>query len=107
MKEARYLETADALGARLCRDAIWSGGRCNWLGDSMEFLESRWQVAHRACGPELYNGASGIALFLAHLFACTQEQIFKIVAQGAINTAVHQLDRLDAITAFGFYSGLT
>lgn len=27
-----FLETADFLGARLCRDAIWAGNRCNWLG---------------------------------------------------------------------------
>jgi len=30
------LPVADAIGARLCRDAIWAGRRCNWLGASME-----------------------------------------------------------------------
>jgi type 2 lantibiotic biosynthesis protein LanM len=107
MNDAKYLEAADRLGARLCRDAIWSGERCNWLGDSMEFIESRWQVAHRAFGPELYNGTSGIALFLACLFSFTQEKIFRKTAQGAINCALSQLDRIDPATGFGFYSGLT
>src|SRR5215469_1132577 len=107
MSEAQYLEAADALGARLCRDALWTAERCNWLGDSMEFLEARWQVAHRAFGPELYNGTSGIALFLAHLFACTQERIFKKTATGAINCALSQMDRIDPVTGFGFYSGLS
>jgi lantibiotic biosynthesis protein len=105
--DKRYLETADALGARLCRDAIWSGARCNWLGDSMEFIESRWQVAHRAFGPELYNGTSGIGLFLARLFAATEDKIFRKTAQAAIECALSQLDRFDPATGFGFYSGLT
>jgi hypothetical protein len=51
MANTIYLETADAIGTRLCRDAIWSGERCNRLGDSMEFVESRWQVQHRLLGP--------------------------------------------------------
>lgn len=107
MSEAKYLEVADRLGARLCRDAIWSGSRCNWLGDSMEFIESRWQVTHRSFGPDLYNGTSGIALFLTYLFACTEEKIFKKTAQGAFACALSQLDRLDPAISFGFYSGLT
>ena len=107
MSEVKYLEVADRLGARLCRDAIWSGKRCNWLGDSMEFIESRWQVTHRAFGPDLYNGTSGIALFLSYLFACTQEKIFKKTAQGALACAISQLDKLDPVVSFGFYSGFT
>lgn len=107
MSETKYLEVADRMGARLCRDAIWSNGRCNWLGDSMDFIESRWQVTHRAFGPELYNGTSGIGLFLAYLYAVTQEKIFRKTAQGAITGALLQMDRLDPATAFGFYSGLT
>lgn len=106
MSESRCLDAADTLGARLCRDAVWSEGRCNWLADSMEFIESRWQVTHRAFGPELYNGTSGIALFLAYLFACTQERIFRKTAEGAIKCALSQADRLDPDIAFGFYAGL-
>jgi type 2 lantibiotic biosynthesis protein LanM len=106
-KKATYLETADAIGARLCRDAIWSGRRCNWLGDSMEFVESRWQVTHRAFGPDLYNGTSGIGLFLAQLFACTQDAIFKKTAEGSLDCALSQIEKLDPATAFGFYSGVT
>src|SRR5262252_8350865 len=107
MREAKYLETADTIGARLCRDAIWSGNRCNWLGDSMEFVGSRWQVTHRIFGPELYHGTAGIGLFLAYMFASTQDSIFKKTAEGALNCAVSQTDRFDLSTAFGFYSGVT
>jgi lantibiotic biosynthesis protein len=107
MGETRYLEAADALGARLCRDAIWSGDRCNWLGDSMEFIESRWQVAHRTFGPDFYSGTSGIAFFLANLSSFTQEKVFRKTAVGAFNCALSQMDRYGLDTGFGFYSGLT
>jgi type 2 lantibiotic biosynthesis protein LanM len=107
MANTTYLETADAIGARLCRDAVWSGERCNWLGDSMEFVESRWQVVHRAFGPELYNGTSGIGLFLARLFVHTGDTVFKKTAEGALHCALSKLEIFEPGTGFGFYSGLT
>ena len=38
VRDEAFLETAAFLGRRLCRDALWAGDRCNWLGDSMEFV---------------------------------------------------------------------
>ena len=107
MNEAISLNAADRIGARLVRDAIWSGDRCNWLGDAMEFSESRWQVVHKSFGPDLYSGTSGIALFLAFLFDATKDDIYKKAAEGAVSCAVSQLDRYQISTDFGFYSGLT
>jgi len=107
MSETRYLEAADAIGARLCRDAIWSGDRCNWLGDAMEFAESRWQVVHRSFGPDLYGGTSGIALFLARLYSVAPEKVFRKTAEGGILCALAQLGQLDPAASFGFYSGFT
>lgn len=107
MSENKFLETADAIGARLCRDALWAGDRCNWLGDAMEYAESRWQVVHRSFGPDLYSGTSGIAVFLGRLFASTQEKIFKATAEGAIRCAISQMHQLNPSQDFGFYSGLT
>lgn len=106
MSESGFLEAADRIGARLCRDAIWAGDRCNWLGDAMEFAESRWQVVHRSLGPDLYGGTSGIALFLARLFSLTGEEIFKKAAEGGIRCALSQKHLLDPAISFGFYSGI-
>jgi class II lanthipeptide synthase len=103
--KSKFLEAADAIGARLCRDALWAGDRCNWLGDSMEFVESRWQVVRKTFGPDLYGGTSGIALFLAYLFHCTQEKIFKKTAVAAARCALAQLEAFPVQANFGFYSG--
>lgn len=107
MSEARFLEAADRIGARLCRDAIWAGGRCNWLGDAMEFAEGRWQVGHRSFGPDLYGGTTGIALFLARLYSLIGDDIFKKTAEGGIRCALSQMHLLDPAISFGFYSGIT
>jgi type 2 lantibiotic biosynthesis protein LanM len=92
-----YLETAERIGARLCRDALWHQGRCNWTAD---FLDS-YSVAHGALGPDLYDGASGIALFLWRLAASTGERIFRATAEAALRQA---LDRMP-ISGCGLYAG--
>jgi type 2 lantibiotic biosynthesis protein LanM len=102
-----FLETAISIGARLCRDAIWDGPRCNWLGDSMEFESNNWTVVHRAFGPELYNGTSGVALFLGRLYAMTGEKPFKTAAIGAALQAQSCANQIPAAARIGFYSGQT
>lgn len=102
----KYLEVATAIGARLCRDALWAGRRCNWLGPSMEFVENQWSIVHRAFGPDLYGGTSGIGLFLARLFAETRERLFRKTAEGALQHAISRWGDLGS-SNIGFYSGLT
>jgi type 2 lantibiotic biosynthesis protein LanM len=102
-----FLDTAAAIGARLCRDALWDGPRCNWMGDSMEFEGNAWTVVHRAFGPELYNGTSGIALFLGQLFRATGEKPFKTAAIGAALQAASRAGEIPAASRPGFYSGQT
>ena len=104
----RFLEAADFLGATLSRDAIWSGRRCNWFGESVSELRGGVPVIeHRVCRPDLYSGTSGIAVFLAHLHAATGERIFRTTAEGAIRQALSQLDDFAAGKRIGFYTGLT
>src|ERR1043166_7149931 len=83
-----FLAAADRIGAKLCRDAIWAGGRCNWVGPSMEFVEGAWRPVHRASGGSLYNGTSGIALFLGRLFALSGECEHRRSAIAALEQAL-------------------
>jgi class II lanthipeptide synthase len=103
----QYLETADRIGARICRDAIWSGNRCNWLGDSMEKLDGSWKVAHCALGPDFYGGTSGIALFLDRLYAFTGERLFRETAEGAILQACSHIPHLAPAIRPSLYLGVT
>lgn len=92
-----YLETADRIGARLCRDAVWYQGRCNWTTDVLDGEE----IAHGALGPNLYSGTSGIALFLWRLAGLTGERIFRLTAEAALKQAISKLQQAGP----GFYSG--
>lgn len=102
-----FLDAAVFLGRRICRDAMWAGDRCNWLGDSMEFFDGSWSVAHRALGPDLYGGTSGIALFLVTLYRLTGEPSFRITAEGALAHAHGHLEEFSPTLRVGFYTGWT
>ena len=102
-----FLDAASAIGARLCRDALWQGGRCNWVGASMEAVDSRWQVVQRSFGPEIYAGTSGIAYFLLRLFRKTGDRVVARTAEGALRHALSAVRDLPPTTRFGFYTGLT
>jgi lantibiotic modifying enzyme len=100
-----YLEVADAIGARLCRDAIWAGPRCNWLGPSMEPVSGMWRVVQRTFGPELYSGASGIALFLGRLYHLLPERVYRLTALGAIKLALSRVEDVPAMARISLYTG--
>jgi len=97
------LATAECIGTRLCRDAIWDRDRCNWIGSSMEFIDHTWAATARSFGPDLYSGTSGIALFLGRLFEVTGVVQFRKTAAGA--QAISPSHDLPAIARLGFYSG--
>ena len=106
--DTRFLETAAVLGARLCSDAIWAGKRCNWVGAATFESKGGTRVpAQRACGIDLFSGTSGIALFLAHLYAATGEAVFGVTAEAAIRQALSRLDDLPSPTRIDFHTGLT
>jgi lantibiotic modifying enzyme len=92
-----YLETASRIGARLCRDALWSDNRCNWTAD----VFSEQGNVHAALGPNLYAGTAGIAFFLWRLWKATDERIFQIVAEAALRQALSKLPGAGP----GLYSG--
>jgi lantibiotic modifying enzyme len=102
-----FLEAAAFIGARLCRDAIWSENRCNWTGPAtIQLTNGRCAVAIRSCGPELFGGTTGIALFLARLSVATQERIFRLTAEAALRQALSRLDDFPNNLRIGFYKGL-
>src|ERR1700742_1006307 len=106
-RDADFLDVAASLGRRLCRDALWAGERCNWLGDSRELIDGNWTVGHRALGPDLYQGTSGIALFLAALYRLTSEPVLRATALGALAHAHAQARKMPAALRIGLYSGWT
>ena len=100
-----FLNTAAAVGARICRDALWAGEECNWIGASMETIGSEWKVVHRALGPDLYSGTSGIALLLAELFGATGEGVYRKTAEACLRKAILRIDTIPASVRASLFSG--
>ena len=105
----KYLKLAEEIGTRLVQNAIWYDDRCTWLGN-VEARSAGRSAGHvetfGAIGPDLYAGTSGIALFLAHLFAETGIEAYRITAQGAMTQAIRTIDRLTEPGSLGFYTGV-
>lgn len=100
-----FLEAATLIGADLCRDAVWDGGRCNWLGDAMEFVLGSWQIVHRSFGPDLYGGTSGVGLFLARLYQATGEKMFRTTALAAVEQTLSRWESQPESTRVAYYAG--
>ncbi len=101
----RFLDVAWSIGTLLCRDAVWDGGRCNWLGDSMEAHAGEWKVAHKSFGPDLYGGTSGIALFLARLHGFRPDGVIAQTARGAFRQALSRAGEIPEGHRHALYSG--
>jgi lantibiotic modifying enzyme len=102
-----FLEAADRIGATLCREAIWAGGRCNWLGWSMELVGHCYTACYRALPPSLYSGVAGVALFLARLCQFTHDSRQQRTLSGAVAQLLSSYPSLEAPPQLGYYSGLT
>lgn len=119
LRDASFLEVADRIGSRLCRDAFWSGTRCNWLEWDAEPFGTNWRPVLRALGPSqimpsggvsLYMGSAGIALFLSRLYQFTGESWHGETAVAAARQIRDQLSKLPDLSEAGewqagFYTG--
>ena len=100
-----FLDAAWSIGAQLCREALWDGARCNWLGDTMEFQFGGWNVVHKSGGPDLYSGTSGTGLFLLHLDRFVPDKRIRATAAGAFSQAVSRAESVPPGLRHGFYTG--
>ena len=85
------------------------GEQCNWIGRSNPLAVPATGLATPrsvALGPNLYDGLSGIAVFLGELFVQTGEAVFGRTAEAAVACALRQFDATPS-PGLGFYAGAT
>jgi len=102
-----FLQTAEQIGQQLSQEAIWHQDRCNWLGAEPQG-RNRTGLSiptYKALGPVLYDGTSGVALFLAELHTITGDDAVRLTALGAIRQALSHADSVPPSSRLGFYSG--
>ena len=64
-------------------------------------------MTYRTLGSDLYSGTSGVALFLAELFAATNEPWARRTSLGAIQHALSRADSVQPAARLGLFSGWT
>jgi lantibiotic biosynthesis protein len=101
-----FLDTADRIGRQLCRDAVWAGSRCNWLGWALVPNNYQWQLAYRAQPATLYDGVAGIALFLGTLVRFTSDKLERATLFGAIGQLRKAIEDFAPSQYLGFHAGL-
>lgn len=100
-----YLAAAEKIGKRLCKEAYWFDNQCNWMGRGGD-AEYPYKVVSFALDSYIYDGASGIALFLSYLYFLTRKDSYRVTAEGAINKALLNKDSTTKLQSFGFYNGI-
>jgi lantibiotic biosynthesis protein len=103
-----FFEAASNIGTYICKNAYWAESQCNWIGRSTQEMASTgasFALANRALGPEVYDGTSGIALFLSYLYKGAKEEEYLQTARGAIRQALEHVKNIDLRSCFGFYTG--
>jgi hypothetical protein len=106
--EEVFLRIANYIGQRLSQEAVWYQDRCNWLGFEQTVLTPMNRVLptmYKSLGPDLYSGTSGVALFLAELYAIARENVLRRTALGAIRQALWCLENLPPPNRLGLYTG--
>ncbi|HEX4960528.1 MAG TPA: type 2 lanthipeptide synthetase LanM family protein [Thermoanaerobaculia bacterium] len=98
----RFLAAARRLGDRLEQLAVVQGDFVTWF--QLALRPDGWLL--ETMPADLYDGLSGIALFLAHLASLTGEERYERLARQALHTARQRSEAEPAMQLFaGAYSG--
>lgn len=110
VSEEEMLAAAVRIGKAICSQAFWdrAGSECTWMG---RVNAPSTSSATAALGPNFYDGVSGIAFFLAELFAATGNMEFRDAAKGAVKQALRRFrdrQRNNQLKSdFGLFNGTT
>ena len=98
------LAGAAELAHEIAGAAVWFEDRCSWMGarpgDDTRAPGS--QRVQAALGPDLYDGTSGVAIFLAEAAAALDDDRLRTTALGALRHAVTHAER---VPHDGLYAG--
>jgi hypothetical protein len=103
-----YLDQASLIGRAIVTGAVWYHTQCNWVGASPHGDAAQVRgITYIALGPDLYNGSSGIGLFLGDLGAATGEKNVIRTAAAALRHSL-RFDQSRLIRGYwGAFTGWT
>jgi lantibiotic biosynthesis protein len=88
-----FLQAAHRIARDLLNEAIFAGDRCNWVGAAIrEGPGGSVTIDHRALDATVYEGTSGVGLFLAETAHVTGDVELATTATSAVRQS---LDRAE------------
>lgn len=103
MSSQDFLGAAHRIGRTLCRDAVWSGPACNWLGWTTRQFGGQLVIGKGSQNASLGYGTAGIGLFLARLYSHTSDALVRTTGRAALQHAVDNANFSDP----GLFTGCT
>ena len=100
-----YLETAVGIAESVAEAAIWSDGRCSWVGGMPEEGPLGLTMTYSSFGPDLYGGTAGVALALAEVAAVAESGKLRRTALGAVEHALARAHEVPDPGRLGAYGG--
>lgn len=106
-----YFKTAVEIGDHLVKKMISVDEHGYWLGPTINLNQDDDTWMPGMVGMDVYNGNSGMCIFLSHLYAVTENEKYKKAAIKALQPIVEYLDKIDEIDtnlmSVGALSGLS
>ncbi|UFH54721.1 lanthionine synthetase LanC family protein [Spirosoma sp. KNUC1025] len=102
-----FIETAADIGRSICRDAIWSGTRCNFLTSTNDPAYDHPKPYFKSIEADFYSGTAGVAFFLAALYQATGDRLVRKTALGSLQNALATAQLIPDHARLGFFSGWT
>jgi lantibiotic modifying enzyme len=99
----RYKEAAFGISNKICRDAIWNGHSCNWVGLAAETNATDRIVYSRALPPDFYDGVAGVVYFLLQVYRIHPHPVLLKTINGALQQIAACHDKENSFP--GFYQG--
>jgi lantibiotic modifying enzyme len=101
------LTAASRIAEHLYETAFFYRERCTWCGTFPDAADDFGTLTtYHTVGSDLYDGTSGIALFLGETFVRVGDARFRRAAEGGIARALGRLDAIPRECRFGIYTGV-
>lgn len=105
---AFFIEAARNIAHAICRDAVWKGNACNWIGLTNEDHFGTPKPYAHALSANFYDGTAGIAFFLSQVLQTGNDEVIRKTAEGALEQVIQTELNNNAVALhgkLGFHTG--
>ncbi|WP_167399224.1 type 2 lanthipeptide synthetase LanM [Planococcus maitriensis] len=92
-----YLKTAKEIGDFLVRKMVAEDAHGYWIGPTINLKQKEEAWVPGLIETDVYNGSSGIGIFLAYLYSVTGEEKYRQAAEKSMLVIVEYLEKIEEV----------